>query len=80
MSWRMAKRQLGSASAILFRSGFSLYGAMLLLPLYYQEVRGATALAAEVMLLSLRLPGAQLNPEAEQNSAAGQSADPVGVK
>ena len=31
---------------MLFFSGFSLYGAMLLLPLYYQEVRGVTALTA----------------------------------
>ena len=36
---------------MLFFSGFSLYGAMLLLPLYYQDVRGTTALAAGVMLV-----------------------------
>ncbi len=36
---------------MLFFSGFSLYGAMLLLPLYYQEVRGASALAAGIMLV-----------------------------
>ena len=47
----LAKRPVGSASAVLFFSGFSLYGAMLLLPLYYQDVRGTTALAAGVMLV-----------------------------
>jgi EmrB/QacA subfamily drug resistance transporter len=47
----LAKRPVGSASAVLFFSGFSLYGAMLLLPLFYQEVRGTSALAAGVMLV-----------------------------
>jgi EmrB/QacA subfamily drug resistance transporter len=47
----LAKRQVASSSAVLFFSGFSLYGAMLLMPLYYQDVRGATALAAGVMLV-----------------------------
>ena len=47
----LGKRSVGSSSAVLFFSGFSLYGAMLLMPLYYQEVRGTTALAAGVMLV-----------------------------
>jgi EmrB/QacA subfamily drug resistance transporter len=47
----LAKRSVASSSAVLFFSGFSLYGALLLMPLYYQEVRGATALAAGVMLV-----------------------------
>ena len=47
----LARRPVASSSAVLFFSGFSLYGAMLLLPLYYQDVRGATALAAGVMLV-----------------------------
>ena len=47
----LAKRSVASSSAVLFFSGFSLYGAMLLMPLYYQDVRGATALAAGVMLV-----------------------------
>jgi EmrB/QacA subfamily drug resistance transporter len=46
----LAHRSVGSASAVLFFSGFSLYGAMLLLPLYYQEVRGMTPLMAGLML------------------------------
>jgi EmrB/QacA subfamily drug resistance transporter len=47
----LAKRSVGSSSAVLFFTGFSLYGAMLLLPLYYQEVRGVTALTAGIMLV-----------------------------
>src|SRR5580704_7704983 len=47
----LAKRSVASSSAVLFFSGFSLYGAMLLMPLYYQDVRGTTALAAGVMLV-----------------------------
>ncbi len=47
----LARRPVASSSAVLFFSGFSLYGAMLLLPLYYQDVRGATALAAGIMLV-----------------------------
>src|SRR5262252_1690280 len=47
----LARRPVASASTVLFFSGFSLYGALLLLPLYYQDVRGTTALAAGVMLV-----------------------------
>ena len=47
----LARRPVGSASAVLFFTGFSLYGAMLLLPLYYQEVRGVSALTAGLMLV-----------------------------
>ncbi|MGH3165710.1 MAG: DHA2 family efflux MFS transporter permease subunit, partial [Trebonia sp.] len=47
----LGHRPVASASAVLFFSGFSLYGAMLLLPLYYQEVRGASALTAGIMLV-----------------------------
>jgi EmrB/QacA subfamily drug resistance transporter len=47
----LARRSVASSSAVLFFSGFSLYGAMLLMPLYYQDVRGTTALAAGVMLV-----------------------------
>jgi len=39
----------GSA-ALMFLFGFTLFGAMLLLPLYYQQVRGASALEAGLML------------------------------
>ncbi len=47
----LSRRPVGSASAVLFFSGFVLYGAMLLLPLFYQQARGATALAAGIMLI-----------------------------
>jgi EmrB/QacA subfamily drug resistance transporter len=47
----LAHRSVASASSVLFFSGFSLYGAMLLLPLYYQDVRGVTPLTAGVMLV-----------------------------
>jgi EmrB/QacA subfamily drug resistance transporter len=46
-----AHRPTASASAVLFFSGFTLYGAILLLPLYYQQIRGATALDAGVALI-----------------------------
>src|SRR3984885_14854084 len=47
----LARRPVASSSAVLFFSGFALYGAMLLLPLFYQEARGATPLSAGVMLI-----------------------------
>jgi EmrB/QacA subfamily drug resistance transporter len=47
----LARQPVASSSVVLFFSGFSLYGAMLLLPLYYQDVRGASALAAGAMLI-----------------------------
>jgi EmrB/QacA subfamily drug resistance transporter len=47
----LAARSVGSSSSVLFLSGFSLYGAMLLLPLYYQEIRGVSALTAGLMLV-----------------------------
>lgn len=43
-------RSFGAACAVLFFAGLSLYGAMLLLPLYYQQVRGQDALVAGVLL------------------------------
>jgi EmrB/QacA subfamily drug resistance transporter len=47
----LARRSVASSSTVLFFSGFSLYGAMLLMPLYYQDVRGTTALTAGIMLV-----------------------------
>src|SRR5882757_1261311 len=43
-------RSFSASAALLFLSGLSLYGGMLLLPLYYQQVRGASALAAGLLL------------------------------
>jgi len=46
-----AHRAVASASALLFLSGAALYGAMLLMPLYFQEVRGVDALGAGLLLV-----------------------------
>jgi EmrB/QacA subfamily drug resistance transporter len=44
-------RAFTAAGSLLFLAGLSIYGAMLLLPLYYQEVRQDSALAAGVLLV-----------------------------
>lgn len=46
-----AHRAVASASALLFLSGAALYGAMLLLPLYFQDIRGVDALGAGLLLV-----------------------------
>jgi EmrB/QacA subfamily drug resistance transporter len=43
-------RSFTASASLLFLSGLSLYGAMLLLPLYYQQVRGQNVLAAGLLL------------------------------
>jgi predicted MFS family arabinose efflux permease len=70
----LGRRPVASASAVLFFSGFSLYGAMLLLPLYYQEVRGASALTAGLMLVPQGV-GALLS-----RGLAGRLTDTVGAR
>jgi EmrB/QacA subfamily drug resistance transporter len=47
----LRSRPTWAATALLFLSGASLYGAMLLLPLYWQEVRGESALGAGLLLI-----------------------------
>ncbi|MFG1920334.1 MDR family MFS transporter [Cryptosporangium sp. NPDC048952] len=42
---------LASSSLLLFLSGIAVYGAMLLLPLYFQQLREATALEAGLLLI-----------------------------
>lgn len=42
---------LASSSLLLFLSGITLYGAMLLLPLYFQQLRGTTVLVAGLLLI-----------------------------
>jgi EmrB/QacA subfamily drug resistance transporter len=42
---------VASASALLFLSGAALYGAMLLMPLYFQDIRGVDALGAGLLLV-----------------------------
>lgn len=44
-------RPLASASVLSFLSGASLYGALLVLPLYWQELRGVSALSAGLLLI-----------------------------
>jgi EmrB/QacA subfamily drug resistance transporter len=70
----LAHRPLASASAVLFFSGFALYGAMLLLPLYYQEVRGASALTAGIMLVPQGI-GTLLS-----RNLAGRLTDKIGAR
>jgi EmrB/QacA subfamily drug resistance transporter len=70
----LAKRSVASSSAVLFFSGFSLYGALLLLPLYYQDVRGTTPLAAGIMLVPQGI-GAVLS-----RTLAGSLTDKVGAR
>ena len=47
----LSHRPLAASSALLFLVGATLYGAMLLLPLYWQQARGADALGAGVLLI-----------------------------
>ncbi|WP_433469835.1 MDR family MFS transporter [Spirillospora sp. CA-128828] len=44
-------RALASASALGFLAGITLYGAMMLLPLYWQQVHGEDALGAGLLLI-----------------------------
>ena len=43
-------RGYATSSALVFASGITLFGALFLLPLYYQQVRGASALEAGLLL------------------------------
>jgi EmrB/QacA subfamily drug resistance transporter len=43
-------RSFAGAASIMFGSGLSMYGALLLLPLYYQQVRGYSALEAGLLM------------------------------
>ncbi|ESZ99941.1 hypothetical protein CcI156_21635 [Frankia sp. CcI156] len=43
-------RSFAASSALLFLSGLSLYGVAFLLPLFYQQVRGYSALTAGLLL------------------------------
>jgi hypothetical protein len=44
-------RSLGSASAVLFTAGATLYAALFLLPLYYPQLRGETVLHAGLIMI-----------------------------
>jgi EmrB/QacA subfamily drug resistance transporter len=47
----LRSRPTWAATTLMFLSGASLYGAMLLLPLYWQELRGMSALGAGLLLI-----------------------------
>ena len=44
-------RSVASSATLLFLGGISLFGSMMLLPLYFQQVRGATSLGAGLLLI-----------------------------
>ncbi|HEY3511740.1 MAG TPA: MDR family MFS transporter [Kribbella sp.] len=44
-------RSFAASTVLLFLTGFGLYGAMLLLPLFYQQARGETVTAAGLLLV-----------------------------
>ncbi|MGK5683059.1 MDR family MFS transporter [Actinoplanes sp. URMC 104] len=47
----LRSRPTWAATALMFLSGASLYGAMLLLPLYWQQLHGTDALTAGLLLI-----------------------------
>ncbi|QEO09914.1 MDR family MFS transporter [Protaetiibacter larvae] len=47
----LGRRTLSSSSIVLALAGAALYGAMLLLPLYWQSLRGETVLTAALLLI-----------------------------
>jgi len=67
-------RSFAASSGLLFLSGLTLYGAMLLLPLYYQQLRDLSALGAGLMLAPQGV-GALLS-----RTAAGKLTDGVGPR
>jgi EmrB/QacA subfamily drug resistance transporter len=44
-------RSFAGAASLMFVAGLAMYGALLLIPLYYQQVRGASALTAGLLLV-----------------------------
>ena len=44
-------RSFAATSSLMFLAGLSIYGAMLLLPLYFQQARGYSALTAGLLLV-----------------------------
>jgi EmrB/QacA subfamily drug resistance transporter len=67
-------RSFSAASATNFLFGIALFGAMILLPLYYQHVRGEGALAAGLLLAPQGLGAALAMP------FAGRLTDTIGAR
>ncbi|GAA1950784.1 MDR family MFS transporter [Microbacterium deminutum] len=70
----LRRRPVASSSAVLFLSGASLYGSMLLLPLFFQTVRGLEVLAAALVLIPQGV-GALLS-----RTLAGRLTDSLGAR
>jgi EmrB/QacA subfamily drug resistance transporter len=67
-------RALASSTVLIILSGAALYGTMLLLPLYWQQVRGESALGAALLLIPQGL-GALVS-----RSLAGRGMDRFGPR
>lgn len=67
-------RALASSTALLLLAGAALYGAMLLMPLYWQQVRGESALGAAILLIPQGV-GTLLS-----RSLAGKYMDRIGAR
>jgi len=70
----LRRRPVAASSAVLFLSGASLYGSMLLLPLYFQLVRGTDVLTAALLLIPQGV-GALLS-----RTLAGRLTDSLGAR
>jgi EmrB/QacA subfamily drug resistance transporter len=70
----LRRRSVGSSSAVMFLSGASLYGSMLLLPLFFQIVHGMDALGAALLLIPQGV-GALLS-----RTIAGRLTDAIGAR
>lgn len=70
----LKQRAVASSAAVLFLSGASLYGAMLLLPLFFQLLHGTDALTAALLLIPQGV-GALLS-----RTLAGKFTDTMGAR
>jgi EmrB/QacA subfamily drug resistance transporter len=70
----LRRRTVAASGAILFLSGAALYGSMLLLPLYFQIVRGTDVLTAALLLIPQGV-GALLS-----RTIAGRLTDSLGAR
>ncbi|SEG31112.1 drug resistance transporter, EmrB/QacA subfamily [Actinacidiphila yanglinensis] len=66
-------RGFSASAVLLFLSGFALFGSMLLLPLYYQQVRGASVVTAGLLLVPQGIGSLLARP-------AGGLADRIGPR